>query len=203
MREVPRGPRASGGSLANVAVGLARLGARSAMVGVVGADEFGHFLRERLAAEGVDVSHLRQTDRGRDGPGLHLADARGERSFTYFRTRSAEFLLDERDVDPAFLARARVLHWGTNSLLLPEARGRPWSRCARLARAGADRQLRSEPAAAHVAGPRRAEGLLERLLPRCTVVKLSEEEIEFVTGTRGCPRRRWRRSAAGRARCPW
>ena len=122
VRDVTAWTPGIGGSLANVAVGVARLGGRSANVGVVGADEFGHLLRERLAAEGVDVSHLRQTDEGRTGLVFISLDAQGERSFCYFRTRAAEFLLDERDVDLDFLARARVLHVGTNSLHLPAAR---------------------------------------------------------------------------------
>jgi fructokinase len=122
VRDVTAWRPCIGGSLANVAVGVARLGGRPAYVGVVGEDEFGHFLRERLAAEGVDVSHMRQTAEARTGLVFISIDARGERSFTYFRTRSAEFLLGERDVDPAFLGRARVVHCGTNSLKLPEAR---------------------------------------------------------------------------------
>ncbi len=60
----PPGPLRDGGPLrlyaagaeANVAVHLARMGNRAAWVGRVGADSFGAFLRDRLGAEGVDVS---------------------------------------------------------------------------------------------------------------------------------------------------
>ncbi|MDY7230881.1 carbohydrate kinase family protein [Hyalangium rubrum] len=183
VREVSAWAPAIGGSLANVSVGVARLGARSGLVTVVGEDEFGHFLRERLAAEGVDVSHLRQVSEARTGLVFISLDARGERSFTYFRTRSAEFLLGERDVDAAFLARTRVLHWGSNSLHLPEARVAVQRAAEQVREAGGivscDPNLRlhawadrSEP-----------KGILERLLPLCSVVKLSEEEMPFVTGT--------------------
>ena len=171
-----------GGSLANVAVGVARLGGRSANVGVVGEDEFGHLLRERLAGEGVDVSHLRQTAEGRTGLVFISLDARGERSFCYFRTRSAEFLLEERDVDPAFLARARVVHLGTNSLALPEARramGRAVDTAHALGRiVSCDPNLRLHA----WEDPEVLRTLLAGLLPRCTVVKLSEEELAFATG---------------------
>jgi fructokinase len=172
-----------GGSLANVSVGLARLGARSGLVSVLGSDEFGHLLRERLAAEGVDVSHVRQTNEARTGLVFISLDARGERSFTYFRTRSAELLLGERDVDADFLGRTRVLHWGSNSLHLPEARVAVQRAVERVREAGrivsCDPNLRLHA----WADPREPKGILERLLPLCTVVKLSEEEMPVVTGT--------------------
>jgi fructokinase len=183
VREVSSWSPAIGGSLANVSVGLARLGARSGLVTVVGEDEFGHFLRERLAAEGVDVSHLRQTGEARTGLVFISLDARGERSFTFFRTRSAEYLLGERDVDEAFLARARVLHWGSNSLHRPEARAAVQRAVERVHESGrivsCDPNLRLHA----WADPTEPKGILERLLPLCTVAKLSEEEIAFVCGT--------------------
>ena len=183
VREVSSWAPAIGGSLANVSVGVARFGGRSALVTVVGEDEFGHFLRESLAAEGVDVSHLRQVSESRTGLVFISLDARGERSFTYFRTRSAEYLLSERDVDEAFLGRTKVLHWGSNSLHLPEARV-AMRRAVEWAR-GAGRIVSCDPnLRLHAwADPGEARAILDRLLPLCTVVKLSEEEMAFVTGT--------------------
>ena len=48
-----------GGSPANTAVGLARLGLKPAMLTRVGDEHNGRFVRETLAAEGVDVSHVK------------------------------------------------------------------------------------------------------------------------------------------------
>ena len=47
-----------GGSPANTAVGCARLGLRAVMLTRVGDEHNGRFVRETLAAEGVDVSHV-------------------------------------------------------------------------------------------------------------------------------------------------
>jgi fructokinase len=130
----------------------------------------------------VDVSHLRQTAEAKTGLVFISLDARGERSFTFFRTRSAEFLLSERDVDPAFLARARLVHCGTNSLKLPEARA-AMSRTVETARA-AGRLVSCDPNLRLHAweDPEVLREVLRHLLPRCTVVKLSEEEVAFATG---------------------
>jgi fructokinase len=45
-----------GGSQANTAIGAARFGARALLAGCAGTDPWGEWLRERLDAEGVDVS---------------------------------------------------------------------------------------------------------------------------------------------------
>jgi sugar/nucleoside kinase (ribokinase family) len=51
--------KAAGGAPANVAVGLARLGTRSAFIGKTGDDSFGRFLEATLRHEGVDTNGLR------------------------------------------------------------------------------------------------------------------------------------------------
>ena len=182
VRDVETWVKCLGGAPANVVVGVRRLGGRSALCGVTGEDEFGHFIAEELAREGVDVSHLRHTPLGKTGIGFVCLTATGERSFLFYRHQAAEFQLCPDDIDQAFLGSARVLHLGTNSLLLPSAREASLSAAAAAKARGqlvsCDPNLRlhlwKEPA--------QLRALLEQLLTHCAVVKLSEEEIEFVTG---------------------
>ncbi|HYV50096.1 MAG TPA: carbohydrate kinase [Myxococcaceae bacterium] len=171
-----------GGSPANVAVGVARLGGRSAMAGVVGRDEFGDFLREGLTREGVDVSHLRQTEEGKTGLVFISLTASGERSFAHYWTRAAAFLFSEVEADRAFLAKARAVHCGTNALLYPEAR-RAMVGLFQAARDGGqiaccDPNLRLDV----WKEPGELKGVLDQLFPCSAVVKLAEDEIEFATG---------------------
>ncbi len=154
---------------------------------VVGSDEFGHFLRERLAAEGVDVSHLRQTTESRTGLVFISLDARGRAQLHVLPDAARRsILLGERDVDAAFLAQTKVLHWGSNSLHLPEARVAMQHavECVR----GAGRIVSCDPnLRLHAwADPERGQGHPATGCCRCsTVVKLSEEEMPFVTGYLG------------------
>ncbi len=182
VRDVESWLRCTGGAPANVSVGVARLGGRSALLGVVGEDEFGHFLKESLAGEGVDVTRLRQTSEGKTGLVFISLTETGERSFSFHRTRAAELFMGAADVDLPYVRSARVVHCGTNSLLWPEARGAALQMVREAAAGGqvvsCDPNLRL-----HLwADPGELRGLIRELVPSCTVFKLSEEEVAFVTG---------------------
>jgi ribokinase len=67
-----------GGKGANQAVAAARLGAEVAFVGRVGDDDAGRRLRDGLAAEGVDVTHVRVDPDAPTGVALIAVDGAGE-----------------------------------------------------------------------------------------------------------------------------
>lgn len=180
VREVPNWTPCLGGAPANVAVGLSRLGAKSALVGVTGDDEFGYFLKDGLAREGVDVRGLRQTTEGKTGLGFVSLTRDGERSFTFYRVRSAETFLHARDT--AKLPAAKVLHFGTNSLLHDDARAAVQGAVTRAFDAGCITSVDPNLRLHLWKDPRVLQRLLMTLWPRCAVVKLSEEEIAFATG---------------------
>lgn len=62
LKNVRRFSRYLGGSSANIAVGLARLGKRAGIVSCVGDDAVGDFLIEFLEAEGVETRHVRRVE---------------------------------------------------------------------------------------------------------------------------------------------
>lgn len=181
VREVSQWTPCLGGAPANVAVGLARLGARAALVGVTGDDEFGHFLKDGLAREGVDVRGLRQTNDGKTGLGFVSLTNAGERSFTFYRVRSAETFLGPRDTKA--LPRSKVLHFGTNSLLHDSAREAVQAAVRRAFEAGGITSVDPNLRLHLWRDPRVLQRLLKRLWPCCAVVKLSDEEIGFATGS--------------------
>jgi ribokinase len=89
----------AGGKGANQAVAAARLGARVAMVGRVGADAQGAWLREGLWTEGVAVEHVREDRQAPTGVAMIAVDARGENTIVV--SPGANGRVDERDVAAA------------------------------------------------------------------------------------------------------
>jgi 5-dehydro-2-deoxygluconokinase len=98
-----------GGSSANLAAGLARLGSRSSMLTRVGDEHMGRFVREALASEGVDVSHV-ATDPTRL-TALVILGISDRHSFPhiFFRERCADLGIETTDVDADYVASSRAL----------------------------------------------------------------------------------------------
>ena len=98
-----------GGSPTNMAVGTARLGLRSALITRVGDEHMGRFIREQLAAEGVETAGI-VTDSERL-TALVLLGIRDKESFPliFYRENCADMALCVDDIDPAFIARSRCV----------------------------------------------------------------------------------------------
>jgi len=96
-----------GGSSANIAFGLARLGLKSAMVSRVGDEQNGRFLLETLAREGCDVSQV-QIDPARL-TALVMLGIKDEDTFPllFVRENCADMAIDAQMLDESFIARCR------------------------------------------------------------------------------------------------
>lgn len=94
-----------GGSAANAAVAISRLGGRTELWARVGDDEAGAKVRDFLEAEGVDTSFVRAMPGGRTSTSAIIVDAEGER-----------LVVGERDhamsLDPSWLALGRIADSG-------------------------------------------------------------------------------------------
>lgn len=98
-----------GGCPANISVGAARLGLKPAMLTRVGDEHMGRFVRETLAAEGIDVSHVR-TDPTRL-TALVILGIRDRDSFPhiFYRDNVADMAVGPEDFDQNFIASATAL----------------------------------------------------------------------------------------------
>lgn len=116
-----------GGDTLNTAIHLARAGHEIAYVTAVGTDPVSDALVAAWAAEGIDTRHvLRHPARNPGIYAIHL-DARGERSFLYWRDRSAAREMFDlpgmRDaLDEA--ASAKLVYFSLISLAIAEGEGR-------------------------------------------------------------------------------
>jgi len=184
LAEVETFRRAPGGAAANVAVGLARLGAKSAFMGKVGDDVFGHLLAATLDAEGVDTAPLRFDGRARTALAFVSLKADGERDFLFYRHPSADMLFAKEEVDRRAIAAAPIFHFDSISLAAPGPRDTALFAADTAKAAGKlvsfDANLRL-PLWASADGAR--AGICAGI-ERASIVKLSDDELEFMTGER-------------------
>jgi 2-dehydro-3-deoxygluconokinase len=111
------------GAEATVAIGVRRLGHRSAWVGSVGSDAIGAMVLDRLRAEGVDVSRCRIDPELPSGLMLRERRTADHIRVTYYRRGLAGSRLSAADIDREQIAAAQVLHLtGITPALSPSAR---------------------------------------------------------------------------------
>jgi len=173
--------KSPGGAPANVAVGVARLQAKSTFIGKVGNDVLGRFLQKTLADYGVDTSSMLLTDDIRTGV-VFVTLENGERSFDFYINPSADRFLREEEIDEKLFDENKILHFGSISLISEPTRSAT-IKAVKLAKEKGltisyDPNLRlglwhSEES---------AKEQIISMLPYADILKISEEELEFITG---------------------
>lgn len=170
-----------GGAPANVAVGVARLGGDSGFIGRVGDDPFGRFMRHTLAQEQVDVNYMRLDAAQRTSTVVVDLDQHGERTFTFMVRPSADLFLQPEDLPP--FAAGQWLHVCSIALSAEPSRSTAFAAMEAIKRAGGyvsfDPNIRSDL----WQDPQDLRECLDRALALADAIKLSEEELAFVSGS--------------------
>lgn len=99
-----------GGSPANIAVGLSRLGKKTGFFARVSDDQFGDFCFSEFQREGVDTSRIRRCENG-EKLGLTFTEilSREESSILMYRENIADLSLTPGDIDKQYIQNAKAL----------------------------------------------------------------------------------------------
>jgi sucrose-phosphate synthase len=173
LRAAKQFTRYLGGQPANLAVYVAKLGMRSAVLSMIGDDRFGEFLEEQLQAHGVNTEALLKTDE-MPTTNVFLTQTAGVPDFQV--NRGADTLLDIRDVSEELIGRAKAVHTSCFALAREPARS-AIRRALRLAHR--DGKLVSlDPNYSPRIWPDKMEAweVLAQILPYVTIVKPSLED---------------------------
>ena len=180
-QHIPQFSAYPGGAPANVAVAASRLGAHCAMLGKVGSDELGNFLVRTLNNNEVDTSMVYCEDSPTTMAVVALSDE-GEDSYRF--VRGADQMLNTEDVAKSLPIQAKLFHFGSVSLTAGPSRA---------ATVFAVREAKAKGAVTSFSPTYReflwpsAESALQWMflsLPVVDILKLSEEELFMMTGTK-------------------
>ncbi|WP_145602992.1 aminoimidazole riboside kinase [Yersinia intermedia] len=170
----------AGGAPFNVAVGTARLNCQSGFIGLVGDDDFGHFLRKTLCDSGVSIQCLQMDNQHRTSTVLVSLKSGGERGFTFLTNPSADQFLTS-DALPEF--SNDILHCCSLALVAEACRDTLATAVGKIKQRGGllsfDVNLREQ-----MWGDK--QEMLTRVhhfATQADILKLSEEEWYWMTGT--------------------
>ncbi|AGG87850.1 MULTISPECIES: carbohydrate kinase family protein [Rhodanobacter] len=109
----------AGGAPANVAVAAARLGGHARFAGMLARDRFGDFLLDSLQQAGVGTADVVRTEAANSALAFVTLDARGERSFGFYRDHTADLLFRPAHFRADGFRDVAVFHVCSNSMTDP------------------------------------------------------------------------------------
>lgn len=170
---------APGGAPANVAVALARLGADVGFIGKVGADDYGEFLIELLASEGVETTHFVTDPHGPTMLAVVATPSPTEQQFILYN--GANELISIDDLPQAAIVAADIFIYG--SITLAGKSGSAALQAATWAK-DAGKHVIFDVNLRPALWPNldQARQQIDRSVASATIIKLNEIELEFLTG---------------------
>jgi len=177
-----------GGAPANAAAALARLGHKSALIACVGDDAFGSMLRDTLRECDIDVSGVSVTEEANTTLAFVHLDKDGDRSFSFYRKPGADMMLNQANLPTDLIESSRVLHFGSVTLTHEPARSATKSAVQRGKAAGAVITFDPNVRLDLWADEEEARAQIRWGLEQADILKVSEEEVLFLTGIAGVER---------------
>lgn len=170
-----------GGAVANVAAVFGRYGANVALIGKVGDDMFGTYLRRYFTDLGVDCRGIvTDPDYNTTLAFVSLNDD-GERDFAFYRRHEADLRISPAEIAPDMLNNTKIFHFGSLSMTAEPARSATMTAINIARQSGAlisyDPNFRDSLWAGQDAA-----AYMRSVLDRVDFVKVSEEEGEMITG---------------------
>ncbi|MBE5999432.1 MAG: carbohydrate kinase [Eubacteriales bacterium] len=173
-----------GGAPCNVLAMLTKAGRRTAFIGKVGNDMFGRMLRDRAAGEGLDMSGLEMDDEIPTTLAFVEKLPNGDRDFSFYRKPGADIMLTKEEVrkHAALIEGTRIFHFGTLSMTDASIEEATQEAVSIAKQSGClisfDPNLRPPLwKSEEMAKEKIAWGL-----GQCDILKISDNEITFLTG---------------------
>ena len=169
-----------GGAPGNFLAALNAYGKKTAFLGKVGNDTFGHLLLKTLKGAGIETKGIVVDDSVFTTLAFVTFDETGDRSFAFARKPGADTQLAWEEVDKSLIDEAKVFHFGTLSLTGEPVRSATRKAVAYAKEAGklitCDPNLRMPL----WQDPEEAKEQMLWSLRQADVVKISDNEVEFL-----------------------
>ena len=182
LNDVENFLRVPGGAPLNVAAAVAKLGGKSQMLTKLGQDGFGDAILNEVKPLGVDVSRISRTKEANTALAFVSLREDGERDFSFYRNPSADMLLSAEEISSEDFNERDILHFCSVSLIdapIKEAH----RRAIEIAKEkGCLISFDPNVRLPLWKQPEDCRKAILEFLPLSNIVKISDEELEFITG---------------------
>ena len=172
-----------GGAPCNVLSMLQNLGKKTAFIGKVGDDAFGQMLTQAVRNQGINTENLVADDTVHTTLAFVHTDKDGDRSFSFYRNPGADMMLRWDEIHEDMLADTKIFHFGTLSMT-DEHIEKVTKKAVEKAKSE-DVLISFDP---NLRPPlwKDLEDAKRHMwygISQCDILKISDDEIAFLTGT--------------------
>nr|WP_312577114.1 carbohydrate kinase [Sedimentibacter sp.] len=171
-----------GGAPANVLCAASNLGLSTAFIGKVGKDMHGDYLRRVLEEKGVDTSGLISAEDVFTTLAFVELSETGERKFSFARKPGADTCLSAWEVKSELTEGCKIFHFGSLSLTNEPSRSATIEAVKAAKKAGAIISYDPNYRAPLWKSESEAAEIMQSVLHFADIVKISDEEVELITG---------------------
>lgn len=172
-----------GGAPCNMLSMIQKLGGTTAFIGKVGKDMFGRQLREAVESVGIDTRNLMEDEEVHTTLAFVHTFPDGDRDFSFYRNPGADMMLTKEEIQEDLIRNSKVFHFGTLSSTHEGVREATRYAIDVAKEAGClvsfDPNLR--PPLWKTLEDARKE--IEYGLSKTDILKISDNEVEFLCGT--------------------
>jgi len=174
--------RNPGGSVANMLAMVTKLGGKTAFIGKVGDDEFGRYLEKILIGAGIDTTGLVKDPAYLTTLAIVQLNEAGDRSFSFYRREGADLMLTWKETKKEIIDKAKIFHFSSVGLSGQPCRD-TIHEAVRYAVSGG-KIISYDPNYRPFLWPetREAKIEIEKLINSVDILKVSDEEMVFLTG---------------------
>ena len=173
-----------GGAPCNVLAMLKNLGKKTAFIGKIGNDALGKMLKKTVEDQGICIDNLVEDEEIHTTLAFVHSDKDGDRSFSFYRNPGADLMLQWEEINVDFLVNTKIFHFGTLSMTEEKIKNVTKKAVQKAKENGV--LISFDP---NFRPPlwKDMENARQQMwygIGQCDILKISDDEILFLTGTK-------------------
>ncbi|MBG3875186.1 carbohydrate kinase [Staphylococcus xylosus] len=182
LKDVEKFTRQVGGAPCNVACTATKLGGNAEMITQLGRDAFGDLIVETLENIGVGTQYVRRTDEANTALAFVSLTKEGERDFSFYRKPSADMLYSTDAVSTIDVTENDMLHFCSVDLVESPMKFAHKELIEKVTNTGGTIVFDPNVRLPLWKDEADCKSAIHEFIPLAHIVKISDEELEFVTG---------------------
>lgn len=183
LKNVVTFERNAGGAPLNVAANVAKRGGKASVITQLGCDAFGDYIYEEVEKAGVGTDKIFRTGEANTALAFVSLSSDGNRSFSFYRNPCADLLLESDKITDEMFDDCYALHFCSVDLIESPMKYAHKKAIELAKKSGAIISFDPNVRLPLFREPSECRDVIWEFIPCADILKVSDDELEFIFGT--------------------